>query len=65
MEISGVDDKRQITALLAGTLSGHFLPAQLIYAGKTPACLPKVQFLSDWHVTFTPNHWSNEDTRDN
>ena len=60
--VDGVDDKRQITALLAGTLSGHFLPAQLIYAGKTPACLPKVHFPSDWHVTFTPNHWSYEDT---
>ena len=39
-----------------------FLPAQLNYAGKAPACLPKVQFPSDWHATFTPKHWSNEDT---
>ena len=62
VEIAGVDNKRQITALLAGTLAGQFLPAQLIYAGKTPACLPKTKFPSNWHVTFTPNHWSNEDT---
>ena len=61
VEIAGIDDKCQITALLASALS-DFLPAQLIYAGKTPACLPKVQFPSDWHVTFTPKHWSNEDT---
>ncbi len=51
VEIAGIDDKRQITALLAGALSGHFLLAQLIYAGKT---LSKIQFPSDWHVTFTP-----------
>ena len=62
VEIAGVDDKRQFTALLAGTLAGQFLPAQLIYAGKTPACMPKTSFPSDGHVTFTPNQWSNEDT---
>ena len=35
---------------------------QVVYAGKTPACLPKVEFPPDWHVTFTPNHWCNEET---
>lgn len=62
VEIAGMDDKRQITATLAGTMSGHFLPAQIIYSGKTPACLPNVEFPEDWFVTFTPNHWANEDT---
>jgi len=38
------------------------LPAQIIYEGKTPACIPKVTFPSDWHVTYTANHWANEDT---
>ena len=37
-------------------------PPQVIYAGKTPACLPKIKFLDGWNVTFTPNHWSNEET---
>ena len=41
VEIVGTDDKRQITATVAGTMSGKFLPALLIYGGKTPACLPK------------------------
>jgi hypothetical protein len=35
-------DKRQITALLAGTASGVLLPEQLIFQGKSTACHPKV-----------------------
>ena len=31
VEIIGKDDKRQITAVLAGTLNGDFLPVQLIH----------------------------------
>lgn len=62
IEIQGVDDKRQITALLTGTMSGAFLPAQLIYKGKTPACLPKFVFPPQWNVTFNETHWANEKT---
>ncbi|SMN02226.1 hypothetical protein SPONN_625 [uncultured Candidatus Thioglobus sp.] len=62
VEIIGIDDKRQITAVFCGTLAGEFLPLQLIYQGKTKASLPSHKFPDDWHVTFTPNHWSNEDT---
>ena len=36
IEIVGISDKRQITALFPG----EFLPLQLIYQGKTAACLP-------------------------
>ena len=42
VEIAGLDDKRQITVLLSCTMDGKLLPTQVIYAGKTPACLPKV-----------------------
>ena len=59
--IVGLGDKRQITAVLCGAMSGEFLPPQLIYQGKTTACLPHHNFPEDWHVTCTPNHWSNED----
>lgn len=38
VEIEGIDDKRQITAMFACTLSGKFL---LIYQGTTQKCLPK------------------------
>lgn len=61
VEIAGMGDKRQITAVFCGALSGEFLPPQLIYQGKTTACLPRYRFPDDWHVTHTPNHWSNED----
>ena len=61
VEIVGVSDKRQITAVFCGTLAGEFLPPQLIYQGKTTACLPQHKFPSDWHVTCMPNHWSNEE----
>ena len=59
VEIVGMGDKRQITALFCGALSGEFLPPQLIYQGKTTACLPHHQFPTDWHVTYMPNHSSN------
>ena len=42
--IANSDDKRQITAVLAITLTGEFLPPQMIYQGKTPRCHPKVPF---------------------
>ena len=63
VEISALDDKRQITAVFGCSLSGNFLPVQLIYAGTTSKCLPKnVKFPNDWHVTYSANHWSNKDT---
>ena len=54
-------DKRQITAVFCGALSGELLPPQLIYQGETTACLPRYNFSNDLHVIYTPNHWSNED----
>ena len=62
IEIARIDDKQQITAMLTVSASGRLLPAQIIYEGKTPACIPKITFPSDWHVTYTTNHWANEDT---
>ena len=35
VDLGGKDDKRQITACFAGTMTGHFLPTQLVYEGKT------------------------------
>ena len=56
VEIVGINDKRQITAVFCGTLAGGFFPFQLIYQGKTTACLPRFKSPD---ITFTPNHWSN------
>lgn len=60
--ITGINDKRQITAVFAGTMSGDFLPPQIIYSGKTAKCLPSVAFPTDWDITYTHNHWANEST---
>ena len=58
VEIIGLDDdKRQITAVVCGTMSGEILPFQLIYQGKTSACLPKSKLPNDWLLSFTSNHW--------
>ena len=62
VEIKGVGDKRQITAVLCGSLTGDYLPPQLIYKGKTSHCHPNFKFPADWHVTHSPKHWSTEDT---
>ena len=62
VEVAGKDDKRQITAVFAGSMTGDFLPPQLVYQGKTERCLPHYQFPESWDITFSPNHWSNEHT---
>lgn len=62
VELFGVNDKHQITAVFCGTLLGDFLPVQVIYKGKTPHCYPRFTFPSGWHVTHSPNHWSTEQT---
>ena len=43
VELLALDDKRQITAVV---ITGKLLPFQLIYQGKTSACLPKVTGLA-------------------
>ena len=62
VELKGLTDKRQITAIFCGTILGDFLPIQLIYAGKTSRCHAQYSFPSDWHITHSDNHWSNEKT---
>ena len=63
IKIATVDDKCMITAVFANSLSGNFLPIQLVYKGTTQKCLPKnVSFPKNWHITCSANHWSNETT---
>jgi len=47
VEITALDDKCQLTLVLGVTKNGRYLPPQLIYAGKTSKCVPKVNFPSD------------------
>ena len=56
------DDKREVTVLLAVSLSGELLPPQVIYAGKTDWCHPSVSVPQGWNVTHSLNHWSTKDT---
>ena len=62
MKIAGLSDKRQITAVFCGSATGEFLSIQLIYGEKTNQCHPRYQFPSNWHITHSPNHWSNKET---
>ena len=62
VEIKGLDDKRQITAMFGGTLTGEFLPMQPVYQGRTTQCHLNSKFPDDWHITHSDNHWSNETT---
>ena len=63
--VVGAEDKRQITACIASSLDGAFLPLQLIFQGKTPRCLPEAtprSIAAKVHLTFSDNHWSNQQT---
>ena len=61
IKVAGLGD-RQFTAVFVASLSGDFLPPQIIYAGKTLRCLPSTRFPEDLDITFTENHWANEKT---
>lgn len=60
--IANSDDKRQITAVFAATMTGEYLPPQVIYKGKTVRCHPKVAAPKGWDIWHSDNHWSNEET---
>ena len=62
VEVAGINDKRLITAVFCGSLTGDFLPVQVIYQGKTNRCHPHHEFPPDWDITHSPKHWSNEET---
>lgn len=59
--IAGSADHRQITGTFSVSLSGKFLPMQLIYQGKTARCHPNFPFPPEFNVTHSSNHWSNEE----
>ena len=59
--VANSDDKRQITAVLAITLTGEYLPPQVIYQGKTSRYHLKVAFPEEWDVWHSANHWLTEE----
>ena len=50
IEIVGLQDKRQITAVMCGSIIGEILPPQLIYEGKTARCHPQIPFPHNWII---------------
>lgn len=62
VSIVGLDDKREITVLLAASMFGSMLPPQILYQGTTDRCHAQVQFPEEWDIWHSSNHWSNEDT---
>lgn len=62
LTIPGIEDKRQMTIGLACTADGHLMQPQVIYKGKTDACLPKYQFPEGWVVSQSPDLLANADT---
>ena len=58
VEIVALDDKHQITTVFAGTLTGDFLPPQLIYQGTTQQCLHDdiVKFHPQLHPKYVDIH---------
>ena len=54
--ITGINDKKQITAVFCANAFGEFLPIQLIYAGKTDRFHPKFNFPQDWSITHSEKH---------
>ncbi len=62
VDITGIDDKRGITALLGEAASGDLIPPQLIYQGKTDACHPSFKFPEEFNVTHSESHWSTTET---
>ena len=54
--IANSDNKRQITAVLAASMSGEYLAPQLMFKGKTERCHPRVPFPKGWDVWHSDNH---------
>ena len=59
--VSGVSDKRMITATFTITLDGKFLPMQLIYGGKTRKSIRTVKFQRGNLLSANLKHYSNEE----
>ena len=50
VEVAALNDKRQVTSTLAITMSGEFLPPQILYQGKTERCHPVFTFPEEYDI---------------
>ena len=60
VSVAGSTNKRSITGTFIITLSGKFLPVQLIYGGNTRQSLPRFKFLESFSLSANPKHFSNK-----
>ena len=60
--IANSNNKRQITAAFAATMTGEYHPPQVIYKGKMVQCHPKIDAPKGWDIWHSNNYWSNEET---
>ena len=70
--VTGKEEKRQITAVVASTLAGDLLPLQLVFTGQDKnktqqKAVPELSEVlkkrtEEWHLTQTYNHWSSLDS---
>ena len=59
MTIEGSDHKRMITSTFAVTLTGNFLPMQLIYGGKINQSISRYNFPENFCLSANPKHFLN------
>ena len=62
VEVAALNDKRQVTCTLGITMSGEFLPPQILYQGKTERCHPSYSFPDRYDIWHAPHHWANGST---
>ena len=62
VEVICLDDKREITVVLAISLSASLLNPQVIYAGKTQRCHPDTSIPPGWNISHSVSHWSTTET---
>jgi hypothetical protein len=62
--ITSIDDKREITVVLACTAAGELLCPQIIYQGSTERCHPPetVNFPEGWDIWHSKSHWCTHET---
>ena len=56
IETRGLDDKRQITAVFGGTLTGEFLYILLVYQGSITRCHRNFKFPDDSYITHSDSN---------
>ena len=59
--IANSADYLQVTGIFSITLSGIFLPMQIVHQGQTDCCHPKFKFPEEFNITHPANHWPNKE----